>query len=245
MTFSWATVERAALLRAVIVSVRYDDMIARTAPAWKQVLPAGTLAVVTSPDDHATQAVCAAVGVPAIVTDAFTRIDETCHADPKMQPPTFNCALAMDEALGLAGDLQPCPSVGELIVNINADCYPVGRFPSIDDLKAGMLYGFWRHHCLTPKDFGKFQAGTLKIHDFRRMKNSGGRPVGYFQMWRYRAGERFRSYPNAGKYDTHFCDRWAPHMVMRDELAMLHLGEQKDWDNWRGRVVPRWEAVAS
>lgn len=242
MTFSWGNVARAARLRVVIVSVNYGDMLTRTAPAWKKILPAGTLSVVTSLEDLETQDVCRALDIPVTITDAFTRIDDTCHAGGT---PTFNCALAMDEALGLAGDRHPRPEIGELIVNINADCYPFGQWPNDGDLHAGMLYGFWRYHCLTPKEFGQYVAGTRSIGKFPRMKNSGGRPVGYFQMWRYRAGERFRSYPNAGKYDTHFCDRWAGHMRMRDELGMLHLGEQKDWDNWRSRVVPRWEPVSA
>lgn len=240
MTFSWDGVKRASKLRAVIVSVRYGDMIAVTAPAWKAILPPGTLSVVTSPDDQESQDVCRALEIPVTITDAFTRIDDTCHAGGT---PTFNCALAMDEALGLAGVRHSRPELGELIVNINADCYPFGRWPDESELRPGVLYGFWRYHCLTPKDLGRFVAGKKTFREFPRMKNSGGRPVGYFQMWRYREGERFRSYPNAGKYDTHFCDRWAPHMVMRDEMGMLHLGEQKDWDNWRSRVVPRWGAA--
>lgn len=225
-------------MRAVIVSVRYGDMISITLPAWKQMLPAGTLAVATSPEDTESQEVAARHGVPAIVTDAWTRIDPTCHAGGTA---TFNAALGMDEALGLAGDLRSRPAIGEVIININADCYPTGTFPAEDTIRAGILYGFWRHHCQTQKDFGLFLKGKKGVHDFRWMKNSGGRPVGYFQMWRYREGERFRSYPNAGKYDTHFCDRWKPNFCMRDEIKLLHLGEQKDWANWISRVVPRWE----
>lgn len=240
MNFSWGTVQRAMQLRAVIVSVKYGDMIAVTAPAWKKVLPPGTLSVVTSPEDTESQEVCQSLGIPITITDAFTRSDETCHAGGVS---TFNCALAMDESLGLAGEFHPRPAIGELIVNINADCYPFGTFPPDQDIAAGVLYGFWRYHCLTPKDLAKCITLGRPLPTFPRMKNSGGRPVGYFQMWRYREGERFRSYPNAGKYDTHFCDRWAPHMTMRNELSLLHLGEQKDWDNWRGRVVPRWGAA--
>ena len=228
-------------LRAVIVSVKYGDMIKVTMPAWKAVLPPGSLSVVTSPEDIETQDVCRENDVPALITDAFTRIDDTCHAGGV---PTFNCALAMDEALGLAGDRVPKPKIGDLICNINADCYPVGVWPDESTFDPGVLYGFWRHHCLTVEEFAAFRRGKRTVQKFPRMKNSGGRPVGYLQLWRYRDGERYRSYPNAGKYDTHFCDRWKPHFNMRPELALIHMGPQKDWDNWRSRVVPRFEVPA-
>lgn len=224
-------------MRAVLVSVKYGDLLGVTLPAWKATLPPRSLSVVTSPEDQETQDVCAKYDVPAFITDAFTRIDETCHAGGV---PTFNCALAMDEALGLVGDRVPRPAVGELICNINADCYPVGVWPHENTFDPGILYGFWRHHCLTTEEFAQFRAGKRPAEKFPWMKNSGGRPVGYLQLWRYRAGERYRSYPNAGKYDTHFCDRWKPHFCMRTELRLLHLGPQKDWANWISRVVPRW-----
>ncbi len=239
-------------MRAVIVSVRYDDMLAVTLPAWKALLPAGTLAVATSPDDTASQAVAAQHGVPAIITDAWTRRDPTCHWGSR--DATFNAAFGMDVCLGLAEDLRPRPEIGEVIININVDCYPQGKFCDVSALEENALYGVWRHHCLTPEMFGQVLRGKVTAGPFRegdprvtpqrvpRMKNSGSRPVGYYQMWRYREGERFGSYPTAQKYDTHFCGKWK-HLRYVEDFWLWHLGPQADAANWAGRVVPRWDAA--
>lgn len=228
-------------MRAVIVSVSYGDMLTVTLPAWKALLPPGTLSVATSPDDAESQDIAKQHGVPSLITDAWTRFDDSCH---RGGVPTFNAALGMDVTLGLAEDLVARPNAGDLIVNINADCYPFGTWPSGKHVKPGVLYGAWRHHCLTPGDLAKYQQGRLPLKYFPRMKNSGGRPVGYFNVWRYVEGRRFGSYPTAGKYDTHFITRcYENKWAYLNGLHLFHLGPQADWANWAGRVVPRWGAA--
>lgn len=232
-------------MRAVILSVDYGDLLAVVLPAWKAILPTACLSVATTAEDAETRAVCARVGVPTIVTDAWTRSDPSVHVDGN---PTFNMALGLDVSLGLTEGLVPRPSVGELLVHINADCYPTGVFPREPDLDPGVLYGVWRYGCSTPADLAAFRAGRRTFESFgHRQKNNGGRPVGYFQMWRYENGLRYGSYATAGKFDTHFCTRWMEtpghRMEMRDDVKLLHLGDQVEWANWAGRVVPRWEGV--
>lgn len=228
-------------MRAIIVSVRYADFLAVTLPAWKAILPPGTLSVATSFDDEASISVAHAHGVRAILTDAWTRLDETCHVGG---PPTFNAALGMDVCLGLHEDLVAPPEYGEVVVNINVDCYPVGEWPKEKHILPTILYGAWRYHCMTPKDLADFLAGTKPQKYFPKMKNSGGRPVGYFNAWRYVKGRRFGSYPTAGKYDTnfielHYHEKWQ----YFPGLSLLHLGPQAGWENWAGRVVPAWGAA--
>lgn len=229
-------------MRAAIVSVHYADLLAVTLPAWVKLLPPGVLSVVTSPADHETQEVSRAHGVPVVVTDAWTRTDPSVHTWGLSRPVTFNCALALDVALGLAEDARARPSIGEVIAAIHVDCYPQGRFCDLSLLKTDTLYGVWRHHCQTPQMFKDVLTGSVTRQQVRRMKNSGGRPVGYFQMCRYRAGLRFGSYPTAQKYDTHFCAKFAT-LAFLDDFWLWHLGPQDD-ANWAGRILPRWESVA-
>jgi hypothetical protein len=226
-------------MRAIIVSVNYADFLAVTLPAWKAILPPGTLSVATAPGDPSIE-LAVAHGVTPIVTDAWTRLDETCHVGGT---PTFNAAYGMDVCLGLVDELIDPPEYGEVVVNINVDCYPVGAWPQDKHILPTILYGAWRYHCLTAKDFTTFQADG-SLDRFPRMKNSGGRPVGYFNAWRWVKGRRFGSYPTAGKYDTNFIElyyrkRWD----YFEGLSLLHLGPQAGWENWRGRSVPAWGAA--
>lgn len=228
-------------MRAAIVSVKYGDLLAVTLPAWKKLLPDGVLTVATSPEDTESQEVAAANGVPCFVTDAWTRRDPEWTGTWGMnRPVTFNCALGLDESLGLIGSAKR-PAIGEVIAAIHVDCWPQGKWCSTDGLRDDTLYGVWRHFCPTPEVFEQIKRGKVTKESVPRMKNSGGRPVGYFQMFRYRDGERFGSYPTAQKYDTHFCAKWKNLAYVYD-FWLWHLGPHDD-ANWAGRVVPRWHAA--
>jgi len=229
-------------MRAVITSVKCGDFLAATLPAWKRMIPAGCLSVATSPEDTETQDVCSANGVPAYVTDGWSRVDLTCHHGAN--PPHFNMPLGLDEAFGFIPGLREAPADGELCLSLNADVYPFGSLPSESDIPKGVMAGWWRHECHTPKDLAAAISGKKKRHDFKRMKNSGGRPVGYAQMFRYYHGFRFESYGSAAKYDVHVFAKFQ-RLEMRDEIFLLHLGGPEGGHaNWVGRCVPRWEAAS-
>ena len=227
-------------MRAIICSVKCGDFLASTLPAWKALLGA-QLGVATSPEDTETQAVCAKHDVPAWVTDAWARIDPTCHHGSS--PPAFNMPLGLDEAFGFIPGLRDRPRDGELCLSLNADVYPFGRLPSEKDIPAGIMAGWWRHECPTPQDLAAHVTGKRAISEYPRMKTSGSRPVGYAQLFRYSPGFRFGSYHSAAKYDVHVFAKFQ-RTEMRNELYLFHLGGKEGGKaNWVGRCVPRWEAA--
>jgi hypothetical protein len=225
-------------MRAVIPCVDCVDFLRVTLPAWKAFLPKNSLVVATSPRDRETQIVAAACGVPVYITDAWTRVDWSCHVGGE---PKFNKALGLDEAFGFAGPL-PAPEPGELCLSLDVDGYPFGKFPKEKHFEANRLYGYYRHECLSPEALADHVQGREPLSAYRKMHNSGNRPVGYFQLFRYRPGVRFGSYPNAGKYDVKFIAHEFPQWQMRpeSEVYLFHLGPQGDSPNWSGRTVPRW-----
>lgn len=227
-------------MRAIITSVNCGDFLASTLPAWKALLGAH-LGVATSPADAETQAVCAANGVHAWVTDGWARVDASCHLGSI--PPRFNMPLGLDEAFGFVPGLRDLPADGELCLSLNADVYPFGKMPAEADIPKGLMAGWWRYECPTPKDLAAHVSGKRKVHDYRRMKNSGGRPVGYAQLFRYTPGFRFGSYGSAAKYDIHVFAKFA-RLEMRTDLYLFHLGGPEGGHaNWVGRCVPRWNAA--
>lgn len=222
-------------MRLVIASVKYADCLAIALPAWLAVVPAHVLTVATSPEDHESRQVAFAHGVTCVVTDAWTRTDPDCHVG---RDATFNLALGLDEALGLVpSDVRP-PAHGELVGHVSADCVPFGAWPAEKAFKADTIYGFWRHECLTPRGLAGHMKGTIPLTQFPKLKNSHGWPIGYNQLFRYQ-GQRFGSYPTAGKFDTDF-SRGFLHREMRSELYFLHLGPISVRENWAGRVIPTW-----
>lgn len=222
-------------MRWVIASVRYADFLAVTLPAWKAFVPAG-LVVATAPEDFDTQDVAAQCGVPCVVTDAWTRTDPSEHNGGA---PTFNLGYALNVALGLRENLVPPPAPREVLGHASADCYPFGTWPDENSIADDRIYGFWRHECLTPEALAQHLDKTSPRSNYRRLKNSGGRPIGYCQFFRHVPGRAFGSYPTAGKFDTHFVERVGPY-EMRDEMYFLHLGEHDNHANWAGRVMPPW-----
>lgn len=214
-------------MKVVVTSVGYADFLAVTLAAWQALVPSG-LCVATSPVDEATQQVAAAAGVPVCVTDAWTRIDPSCHAGDRV---SFNMALGLDVAF--AGVVE-----GEVCGHVSADCYPVGRWPADKRIVSDTIYGFWRYDCQTPQDFARYQADR-RLGRFPRMKNCHGWPIGYCQLFRYRSDVRFGSFPTAGKFDIRFREKFT-HKVMLDDVALIHLGPSSVRANWAGRTIPAW-----
>lgn len=215
-------------MRAVIPSVNYADFLAETLPAWCRVLGPGAITVVTSPSDRETREVARANGVRCHVTSAWT-------ADGAV----LNKALALDEAFGFVPGATEPPKVGDLCVSIDADGYPFGRLDT-SRIEPMVLYGAWRHECLDPAALRGHVNGAVPLSQFPRLKTSGGRPVGFFQLFRWFEGLRFGSFPSAAKYDIRFIEQF-PRWEMRDDgFYLLHLGQSSVKANWRGRVVPAW-----
>ena len=226
-------------MRALITSVRCGDFLADTLPAWKRLL-GDQLGVATSPEDAETQNVCAKHDVKAWVTDGWSRIAEG-HIGAI--PPTFNMPLGLDEAFGFRPGLRDAPADGELCLSLNADVYPFGDLPKEAAIPKGTMAGWWRYECPAPTDLDQHCNGRKGLHKFKRMKNSGGRPVGYAQLFRYFPGFRFGSYGSAAKYDIHVFAKF-PRLEMRDDLYLFHLGGPEGGrQNWISRCVPRWRAA--
>lgn len=250
-------------MRIVVPSVEYGDLLALTLPQWRVILPeTSSLTVVTSPADTETQAVASRNGFACHVTDAWTRTDPSCHVNgranrtyskrwratiPQGETPTFNLALALDEAFGF-----PSPTPVGVCAVVDADCYPVGQLPADETIAADTIYGAWRHDCHSFAEFVAFREGDRPLGWFQRITATGRivqsqhRDVpnvgeGYCQIFRPSPGLRFGSYPGADEYDFDFALKF-PKGEMLTTLAFLHLG-QRAW-NWDGRVTPRW-AVAS
>lgn len=234
-------------MRAVIPSVHYADFLRATLPAWVAVLPDGSVTVVTSPDDAATQAVAASCGVPCVVTDAWA-------ADSAK----LNKAAALDVAFGFnPTDGIPPPQVGEICLSIDADGFPCGTWPREDDIAPRVLYGCGRYHCETPEALAAHRQGRTARTDLQliptklRGTNYGSVPhtaenlqaiatkcLGYFQLWRHHPSHRFGSSKTAGGYDMRFRDQF-PVRACVPGFYVLHLGPQ-DRKNWQGRVLPAW-----
>jgi hypothetical protein len=226
-------------VRAVITSVNCGDFLEATLHAWKTLLPQGSLTVATSPTDPESQAACAAHDIPACVTDGWSRVDQAIHIGSI--PPRFNMPLGLDETFGFIPGYRDRPADGELCLSLNADVYPfASKWMNEQDIPKGTMAGWWRYECPTPKDLAAHVMGQRPIDKYKRMKNSGGRPVGYAQLFRYFPGFRFGSYGSAGKYDVHVFKHF-PKLQMRNDLYLFHLGgPEGGHENWCGRCVPRW-----
>lgn len=226
-------------MRLVITSVHYGDCLASTLGAWQRFAD-GRVIVATSPDDVETQDVARRHGAELHVTDAYTRRDPTCHDGGD---PAVNVALGIDEAMGiLAGDVRE----GEVCAHANPDLYPFGAVPDERDIAPGVVYGFKRFECPSPEALADHVAGRSRVEDLVPPKPVGKNPNpspkagGYFQLFRWRPGIRFGSYPTAGKFDMTFARKFArEHQWPVAQCYALHLGG-RDKRNWAGRVLPRW-----
>lgn len=253
-------------MRVVIPSVNYGDLLAVTLPAWVDLVGREALLVVTDPSDIETLRVAAQHRVNAMPTDAWTRIDPSCHVSARQHramkwwrdkrrdaAPSFNLALALDEAFGFPLSLHDRVASGELCAVVDADCYPFGEWPSASEIQPNTIYGCWRYRCESPDVLDDHRHGRLPLSSLKRMRASGRieqsqhRDVpnvgeGYFQLFRARPGLRFGSYPAADEYDFDFALKF-PIGKMFEGLYVLHLGENAR--NWDGRVTPRWEGVTA
>jgi len=230
-------------MRLVIPSVGYADFLAVTLPAWQRVLPDAVITVVTSATDQETEIVALEAGVDVLPSDAWTRDG------------VFNKAAALDDAFGFVPRHRRAPAPGEVCVSVDADVYPFGDWWLSDSIEPDAIYGCPRYAC-TPSGVLEAHINGVIPRDALALiqpKRRHDRPIetpvsdeqlaacclGYVQVFQYRRGLSFGSFPTAGGYDTFFRRKFAHRRALPASCYVLHLGEQSR-ANWKGRVLPQW-----
>lgn len=215
-------------MRVVIPSVDYADMLAVTLPAWLAFTAPTEITIVSRQDDAATAAVAARAGVTWWPSHAW-----------RSDGAVFNKAAALDEAFGFCGPRRAPPPVGTLCLAADADAFPIGHLPPI--CAPGVLYSCARYTCETPAELVAARTAPAGPPDLPR-RNGGDRGAGYFQLFAYRPGLTYGSFPNAGDYDLAF-HRHFDQIVGLADFHILHLGRTSS-RNWRGRrILPRWTSA--
>jgi len=236
-------------MRLVIPSVDYADHLRVSLSAWLRLVDRACITVVTAARDHATQDVAGWHGVRVLVTDAWTRHDPTFTGDTthwhhywrsrgeRIDRYEFNKALALDEAFGFAGTKTAAPADGEICISADADCEPVGTLPSMATIAPHVIYGcrrFTRHAdgSKGPEEVIRGRALRCQHRAFTCVME------GYLQLFRYRPGLRFGSYPGADAYDSDFAEfHFTEPGREIPGLYVLHAGLTHT--HWRGRVAER------
>lgn len=234
-------------MRLVVASVDYSDFLAVTLPAWQALLPYASITVVTSPTDHATQALAAHLSARVVATSAWYRDGHT-----------FDKGAALDQAFGFKGNDVSPPAKGERCLSIDADVYPFGQLPT-ERLRPDCIYGCARYLCASQSVLEAHKAGNIKRRhlplmlaryrgsdapdtipgaDKRTTRQAAKACLGYFQLFRYYPGQTFGSFKTAGKYDLVFRDSFAERLALLD-FYVLHLGTPSR-QNWKGRTVSGW-----
>jgi len=226
-------------MRVVIPSVDYADMLAVTLPAWQAFLGHQGVIVASTERDTATAEVVRRCGAELYVTDAWMRTDAS-HTPLRGMPVSFNKGLALDEAFGFIGP-RPQPADGELCVCLDADVVPFGTWPAEDTFGATHVDGCQRYRCDAQASLEAHRAGRRPLSRFPSHKLHPAMAIGYCQVFRWRPGIRFGSWPTAEHYDVRLVEQYAGGRH-RPEWYVLHLGPWVVQANWKRRVVPRWVA---
>lgn len=214
--------DMATKLRAITVCVDYADILALTLPYNKHQF--SELLVVTSPGDTGTKALCEAYGVPCFVTNLFTR-----------DGAKFNKWLALETALDFYG------REGWMCLLDSDVLWPKYAWGQLLHVRPGFLYTPRRRMCLTlPKTFEEIPAEKeWKNYPLHRNDNEF---AGYSQIF-HASDPALGSPPwhevdwsHAGGADSFFQMKWKPHLKIRPNFEVLHLGEAGM--NWMGRATP-------
>jgi len=202
-------------MRAVIACVDFDDYLARSLPAWKEVLgPRVDLWVVTSPEDDATKKVAAENRVQVLDTNAWHKDDAA-----------FNLAAAFDDAF--IGAME-----NEICLALDADVVPSGWMPEQWQVMPHTIYGAVRFN----PDGAVAPPANIPYIERRGRGDSPESCAGYFQLFRYASTRSFGSYPSAATYDYEFAFQF-PKGETLTTMKVMHLGERHK--NWEGRISPR------
>jgi glycosyltransferase involved in cell wall biosynthesis len=202
-------------IHGLAVSVDYADYLARGIARWRQGL--ASLLVVTTPADHATQALARRHGADLVETNLFTR-----------DGAVFNKGRAMEYARAYL-------PWSDWILFIDADVIPPVDWKERLEAQRpqpGWLYGAVRY------------AGDGTLEDVGQPRFPSDVPgVGYFQLF-HSADPAVQVAPgeplidthwiHGGNYDNRFLDRWRRRCrpVRTVPFRLAHLGPR---DNWFGR----------
>ncbi len=201
-------------MRAIIACVHFDDYLAISLPAWKQVLkPYCDLRVVTAPHDWATQKVAKDNHILTIQTKAWY------IGGP------FNLAAGFTAGFAGADDNEIC-------LALDADVVPSGWMPSQWKINPDTIYGVVRFD----SDGTVLPPANIPYIEERGRGDSPEACAGYFQLFRKSICRSFGSYPTAATYDYEFAFQF-PHGETLTSMKVMHLGERHK--NWEGRVSPR------
>lgn len=209
-------------MKGIVVCVEYDDYLAITLP--KNARHMTKIVVVTTPDDHRTQAVVEQVpNATCYLTDVFTR-------NAKL----FNKGAAIEEAFDAIG------RDGWTLI-WDADTLLPSSFLRLD-LDPAMLYGAKRRLCsdATPP------ASEAQWSEYPISREAGW--PGYFQLFHGSALHAVRPWysvesTHAGIGDAYFQNHWETKLKSWLPLEVLHLGPRDV--NWFGRASQRLDGEAT
>lgn len=210
-------------IKAVIVCVRYDDLLEYALPTIRPHVEAAV--VITTPWDTATREIAQAGGASVYVTKAFYS-----HGA------AFNKGAALNEYIALA----PAPWI------LLADADTALPHDTRSVIEANVtephyLYGARRFDCPTREAWVQVGAGAgeWNIRSLQPTPDKDELP-GYFQLFRPEHIEPplfNEAWQHAGGYDTEFQKRYGPNK-RRLPIDAVHLGEHRE--NWHGRRSARW-----
>lgn len=202
-------------MRVVIPSLGYGDLLAHTLLPWVKLLGQENIRVVSHADDDETARAASLYDVKVIETDAWSK-----------DGAKLNKAAALDVGFGFQLDGSR-PHIGEMCLALDADVLPRGMMPS--GILAGVLYG-----CKRFGQNGRFQQvaniAYIKSHGRGDSPEACG---GYFQLFLYREGMSFGSFPTAAAYDYVFAFSFARGQTLSC-IEVVHLSERHK--HWAGRV---------
>lgn len=233
-----------AMIEAVTVSVGYADLLAEVVPHNLPLLDLWT--VVTTPEDHDTQGVCARYGVRCLQTEVF-------HRDTSK--PSINKSRGINHGLmhhshagwmlHLDADVVLPPQFRRMLANAEVDPTCLYGMDRVDCPDAAEWDAFlrqpepqyqWNYMICPPRGW---RIGARLAHgDY-----GGYCPLGFFQLWNPRASGVPR-YPIKADGDMEHTDvlfalQWPRRRrVLLPEGFCVHLGGGGFGANWKGRVTP-------
>lgn len=233
------------LLEAVTVCVNYSDFLSETMP---HVLPQVDLwTVVTTPEDKATQGLCAKYGVRCLKTDCFYRDVEKPRINKSRG---INYALAHHSGAGwmihLDADIVLPPQFRRMMENA--------------DLDPGCIYGMDRVDCPSSEEWDAYLRNPTPQYQWSYLINpprpwkigarlahgdyGGWCPLGYCQIWSPKGSGIYR-YPilvegDMEHTDVLFAIQWErQRRRLLGEGYCIHLtSSNKFGENWKGRKSP-------
>lgn len=225
------------VLRLIIPSAGYGDMLALTLPVWRRWLGVRAhIVVVTHDADELSREQGRLWADATVVTEAWWT-----HAAARCP---LNKAAALTEACDFARHS------GEVFLVTDADIAPAGQPPDVSKLRADALYGCARYECLDRESYEAAEraplAWPIQPHHLRNQPRrwltheqaASSLFYGYFQLFKAHARLTYGSYPTAERYDMDFQKQFL-RKVGITTCWMRHLGPN-DTRNWKGRILPAW-----